>query len=124
MRVNSQFVALVLFAFRAQSAQEITPDMIDVRALVVLQEEMTSSACLTFANLCEAADETCSSVYLSADSPLWEEGNFDTMDQDARIIFRRIQIHYGREICFEEDGMVVFPHSNFMKTGRKDLALA
>ena len=122
MKLNSQFVALVIFALGVKSAREITPEMINDQVIEVLKEEMTCSACNIFADLCEEADGTCSTIYFSPNSVLWKEGGFDEMNEDVRIIFRRIQMHYGREICFEEDGMIVFPHDKALEYLRKKIA--
>jgi hypothetical protein len=91
--------------------------MINDRVVEVLAEEMTPDACDVFAYMCKLADKKQDGIHFSATSPWWTRAGFDQMDEDARAIFRRINLHYGREVCFDEAGMAVFPR-------RKDSELA
>jgi hypothetical protein len=114
MRPNSQFVALVLFALGVTSVKAATPDKINNSTLDILKEEMTPHAEVTYAELCDVADTTGEPVYFGKTHPYWKEAGFDEIDEPARILFRRMQEHFGREMCFEEDFIVVFPHESVL----------
>jgi hypothetical protein len=124
MRPNSQFVPLVLFALGLNNVKAVTSDKITDVTLDILYDEMTPDGSQFYNNLCEIADKKGEPVYINSDHPSWKTSGFCEMNGPARIIFRRLQQHFGRELVFTRGNMIVFPHEKvLLARGKKPLAV-
>jgi predicted nucleotidyltransferase len=111
MKPNSGLVAALLIMFSVKSIAEIPVEQYDHRVANKLAESMTEEASDLIGVLTRQADVSRQPVYLACLTSEWESAGFADMNEDERMIFRRLHEHYGREVSFTEDGLIISPKS-------------
>ncbi len=110
MKLNSGLVASILALCAVTCVADIPMEKYNGDVARAFHEALTPEANSLLTDLFGVADESKQAVYFGADDPRWKACGFSNMDEDERMIFRRLYRSYAnRELALTESALVVSP---------------